>query len=151
MMEYKGYVGKVEFDQEHETFYGEVIDTRDVITFEGRSVAQLRREFKTSIDVYLEFCKEQGKVPDKPFSGKFVARIDPELHRQIAALAALEGVSLNSWIAKLFDNALANMPESLRKRLTQADLPAAAQPGGARPTKRPRAQKKKPTAAAKAS
>ena len=35
MMEYKGYVGKVEFDDEAGIFHGEVLDTRDIITFQG--------------------------------------------------------------------------------------------------------------------
>ena len=38
VMEYKGYVGKVEFDDDAEIFHGEVLDTRDVITFQGKSV-----------------------------------------------------------------------------------------------------------------
>ena len=55
-MEYKGYVGKVEFDDDAEIFHGEVLDTRDVITFQGKSVGELRQAFRDSIDDYLAFC-----------------------------------------------------------------------------------------------
>jgi len=66
MIEYKGYVGKVEFDDEAAIFHGEVIGTRDVITFEGESVAELRQAFQASIDDYLAFCASRGEHPDKP-------------------------------------------------------------------------------------
>jgi predicted HicB family RNase H-like nuclease len=100
MMEYKGYMGKVEFDAEAEIFHGEIINTRDVITFQGKSVAGLTKAFRDSIDDYLAFCKQRGKDPDKPFSGQFVTRIPPELHRQINAAAALEGKSLNAFVTE---------------------------------------------------
>ena len=76
-MEYKEYIGKVEFDDEASIVHGRVINTRDVITFHGKSVAELRREFRKSVDVYLAFCAERGEEPDKPFSGQFVTRISP--------------------------------------------------------------------------
>jgi predicted HicB family RNase H-like nuclease len=69
MMEYQGYIGRVGFDDEAEVFHGEVINTRDVITFQGQSVAELTKAFKDSIDDYLAFCKARGETPDKPFSG----------------------------------------------------------------------------------
>ncbi len=98
MMKYKGYSGYVEYDDEAGIFHGEVVDTRDVITFQGKSVKELKKAFKDSIDDYLEFCKERGEKPDKPFSGKFVVRVSPELHHK-AYLKSLEsGKSLNAWI-----------------------------------------------------
>ena len=100
MMEYRGYVGKVEFDDEADLFHGEVVNTRDVITFQGKSVDELRRAFHESIDDYLAFCEERGEEPDKPFSGQFVTRISPELHRQINLAATLEGKSLNAFVAE---------------------------------------------------
>ena len=70
MMEYKGYRAAVTFDDEADVFHGEVVNTRDVIVFEGTSVAQLKKEFKFSINDYLKVCEERGRTPDKPFSGK---------------------------------------------------------------------------------
>ena len=62
-MEYKGYIGRVEFDDEAGLFHGEIINNRDVITFQDSRVKEIKREFQISVDVYLEFCAEQGKVP----------------------------------------------------------------------------------------
>ena len=100
MMEYKGYIGKVEFDDEAAIFHGEVINTRDVITFQGESVSELTQAFHVSVDDYLAFCNERGEAPDKPFSGQFVTRISPELHRQVNVAAVVSGKSLNGWVAE---------------------------------------------------
>lgn len=83
MMNYKGYSGKVEFDSQAGLFHGEVVDTRDVITFQGRSVEELKQVFEDSVDDYLDFCESRGEKPDKPFSGKFVLRFPPELHYRV--------------------------------------------------------------------
>ena len=100
MMEYKGYLGKVEYDDEAKLFHGEIINIRDVITFQGESVKELTKALHDSVDDYLAFCKERGEVPDKPFSGQFVTRIPPELHRQVHVAAAVSGKSLNAWVTE---------------------------------------------------
>lgn len=97
-MEYQGYIARVEFDNEAGIFHGEVINLRDVITFQGSSVAELRQAFKDSVEDYLAFCAERGEEPEKPFSGKFSLRLDPELHRQITLRARRANKSLNLWI-----------------------------------------------------
>ena len=97
-MTYKGYQSKVELDEEAGVFHGEVINTRDVITFQGTSVAELKQAFEDSVDDYLEFCAARGEDPDKPFSGKFLIRVPPEVHRQIMTEARRQGKSLNSYV-----------------------------------------------------
>lgn len=97
-MEYKGYFGKVEFDDEADIFYGEVINLRDVVTFQGETVKELRKAFHDSVDDYLEFCAARGEEPEKPYSGKFVVRVDPELHKTISIQARKNGKSLNAWV-----------------------------------------------------
>ena len=62
-------------------FHGEVINTRDVITFEGSSVKQLKKAFRDSVEDYLDFCASRGEDPEKPFSEKFLVRVPPEVHR----------------------------------------------------------------------
>ena len=74
MLEYKGYTGLVEFDGEAGLFHGEVVDTRDVITFQGTAVEELEQAFRDSIDDYVDFCSERGEEPDKPFSGRLMVR-----------------------------------------------------------------------------
>ena len=97
MMKYKDYITVVEFDDEANIFHGEVINTRDVITFQGRSVKELHQAFKDSVDDYLAFCAKRGEEPERPFSGQFVLRLSPEQHRQIVLAAKREGKSLNTW------------------------------------------------------
>ena len=71
MMSYKGYQAVLKYDDEAEVFHGQVVDTRDVIFFEGTSVQELNREFQFSIDDYLAFCGERGQEPDSDFPGRF--------------------------------------------------------------------------------
>ena len=100
MLKYKNYIGHVEFDQDAETFFGEVINTRDVITFQGETVKDLKKAFRDSIKDYIEYCHERGEEPERPFSGKFNIRLDPELHREAYIAAKKSGLSLNSWIKR---------------------------------------------------
>lgn len=98
MMEYKGYVGQVGFDDDANIFHGEVINLRDVVTFQGSSVQELRKAFEESVDDYLEFCAERGESPEKPYSGKFMLRLEPELHKLLATRAKRERKSLNALV-----------------------------------------------------
>jgi len=106
MMEYKGYIGKVEIDEEAGILYGEVINVRDVITFEGASVEEIQTAFRESVDDYLEFCAQRNEAPEKPFSGKFVVRLPAELHRQAYIQAKLADKSLNGWVMEVLQTAL---------------------------------------------
>ena len=105
MMEYAGYRAVVKYDDEAGFFHGDVIDTRDVITFQGTSVAELREAFKDSVDEYLKVCAERGRDPDKPYSGNVALRLTPALHRAATAAAQAEAKSLNSWISETVERA----------------------------------------------
>jgi len=100
MFKYKNYIGQVNFDEEAEIFHGEVINTRDVITFQGKSVDELKQAFKDSVEDYLDFCKTRGEEPERPFSGKFNIRLSPALHREAHIAAKRSRMSLNAWIEK---------------------------------------------------
>ncbi len=108
MMEYKGYFAKVEFDDDDNIFHGEVINLRDVITFEGETVIELKKAFQNSVDDYLDFCAERGEDPEKPYSGKFVVRVEPEIHKNITVEARKSGKSLNVWVCDAISKALKN-------------------------------------------
>jgi predicted HicB family RNase H-like nuclease len=108
MMKYKGYYGLVNYDDEAKIFHGEVINTRTVITFQGTNVDEIETAFRDSVDDYLEWCKERGKDPEKPFSGKFVIRLSPELHRQLNLKAKQSNRSLNSYIVHTLEKAVTN-------------------------------------------
>ena len=100
MMQHKGYIGRVEFDDEADIFHGEVIGLRDVITFQGRTVNEVKQAFRESVDDYLAFCAKRGEEPEKPFTGKFMVRLPPDLHRKVYVAAKQAGTSLNAWIAE---------------------------------------------------
>lgn len=97
-MEYQGYVGKLDIDPEADLLSGEVLGLRDVITFQGHTPAEAEKAFHESVDDYLEFCKQRGEQPEKPYSGKFMVRVDPATHRLISLQAAAAGASLNAWV-----------------------------------------------------
>lgn len=105
-MRYKGYEANVEYDEDAEIFHGEVADLRDVITFQGRSVAELKKAFAASIEDYVAFCNERGEEPEKPYSGEFVVRIDPSLHKDVSRAARRAGVSLNKWVTSSLEKAV---------------------------------------------
>jgi predicted HicB family RNase H-like nuclease len=105
-MSYKGYQAIVEYDEDAGIFHGEVADLRDVITFQGKSVAELKKAFAASIEDYLAFCKERGEEPEKPFSGQFVVRTAPSLHKDISTAARRAGISLNKWVASALQKAV---------------------------------------------
>jgi len=105
MMEYKEYLGKVEFDDEANIFHGEIVNIRDVITFEGQSVDELRQAFEDSIEDYLAFCAERGEQPEQPFSGRFTVRLSPEEHRRVILAAIKAGKQLDSWVADVLEQA----------------------------------------------
>jgi predicted HicB family RNase H-like nuclease len=106
MMEYKGYLATVEYDDEAGIFHGEVVNTRTVITFQGVSVDELHREMAASIEDYLAWCAERGKEPEKPYSGTLLVRATPTLHRAVAQAAALEHQSVNVWVTHTLENAV---------------------------------------------
>jgi predicted HicB family RNase H-like nuclease len=105
-LNHKEYVGTFAYDEEADTFHGRVVGLRDVITFEGRSIEQLKKALAESIEDYLDFCRQRGEEPEKPLSGKFVLRLDPSLHRAVAVAAERDGKSLNSWVKERLQEAV---------------------------------------------
>jgi predicted HicB family RNase H-like nuclease len=90
------YHAKIEFDEDLDLFRGEILGLNGGADFYGKNPKELRAEFKKSLDVFLEVCKEKGIEPRKQFSGKFNLRIPPELHEQLAIAAQAEGKSINA-------------------------------------------------------
>ncbi len=99
VMTYKGYEALVQYDEDAELFHGEIMNLRDVITFQGSSVKELKKAFADSVEDYLAFCKERGEEPEKPYSGQFVIRVEPSMHKALVVAAKRAGMSLNRWVA----------------------------------------------------
>jgi predicted HicB family RNase H-like nuclease len=103
LMNYKGYHGKIEYDDDDQVFHGIVIDINDVVTFEGESVAELYTAFQDSIENYLEYCSKTGRKPEKPHSGKIPLRISPELHQRLDIAAHQKGKSINKFVEEILE------------------------------------------------
>ena len=106
MMEYKGYIAKVDYDDEAGIFHGEVVNLRDVVTFAGESAAELRRAFQESVDDYLAFCAARNEPPGKTASGTFTVPVAPEVHRAVSVQARMVNKSLNSYVNDLLEQSL---------------------------------------------
>jgi len=106
ILTYKGYQGSFEYDPDADIFHGDVLHITDVVTFQGRSIDELKKALADSIEDYFDLCKEAEKSPQKPFSGIFNVRLNPEIHQRLAVRAAHDGVSLNKWVAKTLEKAV---------------------------------------------
>jgi predicted HicB family RNase H-like nuclease len=104
-MTYKGYIARVEFDPRDEIFVGRVLGIEDRISFHGETVAKLRAGFHAAIDQYLADCTATGRAPQKPYSGKILLRLPPEVHARVAMMAEARGKSLNQWAAEVLARA----------------------------------------------
>ncbi len=105
-MEYKGYLSRVTFDDKANIFHGEVINIRDVITFQGKSVDGLHKAFEDSVEDYLAFCAERGEEPSHPFSGRLAIHLSPEQQRKVLLAAEKSGEDVSKWVAEVIDRAV---------------------------------------------
>lgn len=108
-MEYKDYIGSVEFSEADGIFFGKVQGIRSLISYEGTTAKELVEDFHCAVDDYLELCAENKTEPEKSYKGSFNIRISPELHKQLAVRALSSQTSLNSFIEKALQNFVATM------------------------------------------
>ncbi len=104
-MQYKDYVARIMLDERRGVLHGRVENLADVISFEGATVEELQKEFEESVNLYLKVCKKRGIEPKRPYSGKFVVRLNPTLHREIAVAADRQGESINKWVERALEQA----------------------------------------------
>ena len=108
MIEYKGYIGAVEFDDSVGRLHGRVVNSGDysIVTFEATDMEGIQREFRRSIDEYLACCEEYGIEPEKPCSDKLDIRLDSDLHRRVLLSAEKSGMSLSGWIVQALEKSV---------------------------------------------
>lgn len=105
-MRYRGFQARVGFDDTDEIFTGRIAGIQDIVGFHGDSVATLKAAFHEAVDDYLETCAKIGKAPQRPYSGKVMFRVDPEIHRKAVIAAELTGKSLNQWAEEVLSEAV---------------------------------------------
>ena len=104
-MSHKGYSARVEYDERDNIFVGRVLGIRTIISFHGKTVDQLRKEFRSAVEDYVAECKDQGVSPEKPASGKILLRVPPEIHGAALVAAKASGKSLNQWATEVLQEA----------------------------------------------
>lgn len=100
-MNYKNYAARIEYSEEDDCFIGHIAGINDVIGFHADSVTELHAAFEEAVDDYIESCAKLGRAPQKPYSGRILLRVSPEIHARVAIMAQAHGKSLNSWMKEL--------------------------------------------------
>lgn len=103
-IEYKGYIGSIEYSSEDKCFFGKLEMIDDLVTFESDNAHDLEKNFHNAVDGYLQTCLELGREPQKVYKGVFNVRIDPKLHKKVYKEALKAGMSLNSFIQQTLAN-----------------------------------------------
>lgn len=104
-MTYKGYAARIEYSDEDGCFIGHIAGIRDIVGFHAESVKELRAAFEEAVDDYLATCEKSGRAPQKPYSGRLMLRVPPDVHARAAMMAEAHGMSLNQWAAQVLSRA----------------------------------------------
>mgnify|MGYP000641460953 CR=1 FL=1 len=100
-MNYRGYAARIEYSDEDDCLIGHIAGINDIVGFHANSVPELHIAFEEAVDDYLKTCKQAGRSAQKPYSGKIMLRVPPEIHARAAMMAEAHGKSLNSWVTEL--------------------------------------------------
>lgn len=106
ILKYKGFIGSVNFTGEDRVFYGKIEGINDLVTFEGTSVDELEKAFIFMVEEHIQDCEHEGKPADKSYKGSFNVRITPDLHRQAAQIASVQGITLNQLVQRAIQHEL---------------------------------------------
>ena len=106
LLEYKGYLGSVEFSDEDNVLHGKLQFIRALVLYEGTDISSLRKAFSEAVDDYLELCEAQGERPELPLKGSFNVRPGRELHRRAINLSIRRQTSLNKVVSDALRNHL---------------------------------------------
>ncbi len=102
---YRGYQADIVYEADDDLLVGHIMHINDIISFHGTALKEVKAAFKEAVDDYISFCKEAGKEPNKPYSGKVMFRIDPKTHAKAAQAAQVKGISLNQWAEEVMEKA----------------------------------------------
>lgn len=105
MMKYRGYIARIEYDEEDRIFVGHLAGIKDIVGFHGSTVDELDRAFHESVDNYIAISEETGRATQKPYSGKLMLRVPPDVHAAVATAAQVNGKSINQWASEILKKA----------------------------------------------
>lgn len=104
-MKYRGYTARIEYDEEDRIFVGHLAGIKDIVGFHGSTVDELDGAFHESVDNYIAISEETGRVAQKPYSGKLMLRVPPNVHAAVATAAQVNGKSINQWASEILKKA----------------------------------------------
>jgi len=104
-MKYRGYTAHIEYDEEDRIFVGHLAGIKDIVGFHGAAVDELEGAFHETVDSYIAISEETGRSAQKPFSGKLMLRVPPDVHAAVATAAQVNGKSVNQWATEVLDQA----------------------------------------------
>ena len=104
-MKYRGYTARIEFDEADRIFVGHLAGIKDIVGFHGTTVDELESAFRESVDHYIAISEQQGRPAQKPFSGRLMLRVSPEIHAAVAAAAGVRGQRINQWASEVLGKA----------------------------------------------
>ncbi|WP_422136887.1 type II toxin-antitoxin system HicB family antitoxin [Endozoicomonas sp. ALD040] len=105
IMKYRGYIARVEYDDEDRIFVGHLAGIKDIVGFHGSSVDELETAFHDAVNDYIAISEKTGRPVQRPYSGNLMLRISPEVHAAAATAAEAKGKSLNQWASEVLSNA----------------------------------------------
>ena len=105
MMKYRGYIARVEYDNEDRIFVGHLAGIKDIVGFHGSSVDELETAFHEAVNEYIAISEKTGRPAQRPYSGNLMLRVTPEVHAAAVTAAEAKGKSLNQWASEVLDNA----------------------------------------------
>ena len=95
-IKYKGYIGSIEWSESDGLFYGQLLGIETLVLYDGKTIEELKEDFHSAVDFYLDSCELNGTEPEKPFSGSFNIRINSKIHKLAVDEAYDRGISLNT-------------------------------------------------------
>jgi len=104
-MKYRGYIARIEYDEEDRIFVGHLAGIMDIVGFHGTTVDELEEAFHTAVDDYIAISEETGRPAQKPYSGNLMLRVPPDVHAAVATAAQASGKSINQWAAGILETA----------------------------------------------
>ena len=105
MMKYRGCAALIEYDEDDRIFVGHLAGIKDIVGFHGTTVDELENAFHESVDSYITISEETGRAAQKPYSGKLMLRVSPDIHAAVATAAQIHGKSINQWASEVLDQA----------------------------------------------
>ncbi len=105
MMKYKGHIAHIEYDDDDHIFVGHLAGIKDIVGFHGTTVNELEIAFHESVDNYIAISEETGRAAQKPYSGKLMLRVSPDIHAAVATAAQVHGKSINQWASDILGKA----------------------------------------------